>query len=53
MDFGGGVFEVRSTSGDTSLGGTDMDNTIMKHLAEDFKRDTGVDLMNDDQAVQS
>ena len=52
MDFGGGVFEVRSTSGDTSLGGTDMDNTIMKHLAVDFKRDTGVDLMNDDQAVQ-
>jgi molecular chaperone DnaK len=52
MDFGGGVFEVRSTSGDTSLGGTDMDNTIMKYLAEDFKRDTGVDLMNDDQAVQ-
>ena len=52
MDFGGGVFEVRSTSGDTSLGGTDMDNSIMKHLAEDFKRDTGVDLMDDDQAVQ-
>ncbi len=52
MDFGGGVFEVRSTSGDTSLGGTDMDNSIMKHLAADFKRDTGVDLMNDDQAVQ-
>ena len=52
MDFGGGVFEVRSTSGDTSLGGTDMDNTIMKYLAENFKRDTGVDLMNDDQAVQ-
>ncbi len=52
MDFGGGVFEVRSTSGDTSLGGTDMDNTIMKYLAADFKRDTGVDLMNDDQAVQ-
>jgi molecular chaperone DnaK len=52
MDFGGGVFEVRSTSGDTSLGGTDMDNTIMKHLAADFKRDTGVDLMDDDQAVQ-
>ncbi len=52
MDFGGGVFEVRSTSGDTSLGGTDMDNSIMKHLAEEFKRDTGVDLMMDDQAVQ-
>ena len=52
MDFGGGVFEVRSTSGDTSLGGTDMDNAIMNHLASEFKRDTGIDLMNDDQAVQ-
>ncbi len=52
MDFGGGVFEVRSTSGDTSLGGTDMDNTIMNHLAAEFKRDTGIDLMTDDQAVQ-
>jgi len=52
MDFGGGVFEVRSTSGDTSLGGTDMDNAIMNHLAAEFKRDTGIDLMNDDQAVQ-
>jgi len=52
MEFGGGVFEVRSTSGDTKLGGTDMDATVMKYLAEEFKRDTGVDLMNDDQAVQ-
>jgi molecular chaperone DnaK len=52
MEFGGGVFEVRSTSGDTSLGGTDMDTAIMKHLADEFKRDTGVDLMMDDQAVQ-
>jgi molecular chaperone DnaK len=52
MEFGGGVFEVRSTSGDTKLGGTDMDNTIMNHLADEFKRDTGVDLMVDDQAVQ-
>jgi molecular chaperone DnaK len=52
MEFGGGVFEVRSTSGDTKLGGTDMDATIMNYLAEEFKRDTGVDLMNDDQAVQ-
>ncbi len=52
MDFGGGVFEVKSTSGDTSLGGTDMDNSIMNHLASEFKRDTGIDLMNDDQAVQ-
>jgi molecular chaperone DnaK len=52
MEFGGGVFEVRSTSGDTKLGGTDMDNTIMNYLADEFKRDTGVDLMADDQAVQ-
>ncbi|MDO5835680.1 MAG: molecular chaperone DnaK [Methanobacterium sp.] len=52
MEFGGGVFEVKSTSGDTKLGGTDMDATIMNYLAEEFKRDTGVDLMNDDQAVQ-
>jgi molecular chaperone DnaK len=52
MEFGGGVFEVRSTSGDTKLGGTDMDNTIMNYLADEFKRETGVDLMVDDQAVQ-
>lgn len=52
MEFGGGVFEVKSTSGDTKLGGTDMDNAIMNFLAEEFKRDTGVDLMADDQAVQ-
>jgi len=52
MEFGGGVFEVRSTSGDTKLGGTDMDNTIMNYLADEFKRDTGVDIMSDDQAVQ-
>ncbi len=52
MEFGGGVFEVRSTSGDTKLGGTDMDATIMNYLASEFKKETGVDLMNDDQAVQ-
>ena len=52
MEFGGGVFEVRSTSGDTKLGGTDMDARIMNYLAEEFKKDTGVDLMKDDQAVQ-
>ncbi|BAM70420.1 chaperone DnaK [Methanothermobacter sp. CaT2] len=52
MEFGGGVFEVRSTSGDTQLGGTDMDNAIMNYLAEEFKTETGIDLMEDDQAVQ-
>ena len=52
MEFGGGVFEVKSTSGDTKLGGTDMDAAVMNYLAGEFKKDTGVDLMNDDQAVQ-
>ncbi|KZX11453.1 molecular chaperone DnaK [Methanobrevibacter curvatus] len=52
MEFGGGVFEVKSTSGDTKLGGTDMDNIILKYLASEFKNGTGIDLMDDDQAVQ-
>lgn len=52
MEFGGGVFEVKSTSGDTHLGGTDMDNTIMNYLADEFKKETGINLMDDDQAVQ-
>lgn len=52
MEFGGGVFEVKSTSGDTKLGGTDMDNTIMNYLADEFKKETGIDIMSDDQAVQ-
>ena len=52
MEFGGGVFEVRSTSGDTQLGGTDMDNVLLKYLADDFKAKEGVDLMDNDQAVQ-
>ncbi len=52
MEFGGGVFEVRSTSGDTQLGGTDMDNAILKYLADEFQKQEGVNLMDDDQAVQ-
>ena len=52
MEFGGGVFEVRSTSGDTQLGGTDMDNVLIKYLAEEFKSQEGIDLMDNDQAVQ-
>jgi molecular chaperone DnaK len=52
MEFGGGVFEVRSTSGDTQLGGTDMDNVLIKYLADQFKEKEGVDLMDNDQAVQ-
>ena len=52
MEFGGGVFEVRSTSGDTQLGGTDMDNVLIKYLADQFKEKEGIDLMDNDQAVQ-
>ena len=52
MEFGGGVFEVQSTSGDTQLGGTDMDNAIMEYIANEFKKETGVDLMENDQSVQ-
>ena len=52
MEFGGGVFEVRSTSGDTQLGGTDMDNVLLKYLADEFKAKEGIDLMDNDQAVQ-
>ena len=52
MEFGGGVFEVRATSGDTQLGGTDMDNVLIKYLADEFKAKENIDLMNNDQAVQ-
>ena len=52
MEFGGGVFEVRSTSGDTQLGGTDMDNVLIKYIADNFKTKEGIDLMENDQAVQ-
>ena len=52
MEFSGGVFEVKSTSGDTQLGGTDMDNVLIKYLASEFKTQEGIDLMDNDQAVQ-
>ena len=52
MEFGGGVFEVQSTSGDTQLGGTDMDNAIMEYLSNEFKKQTNIDLMENDQSVQ-
>ncbi len=44
MDYGDGVFEVKSTSGDTHLGGTDMDNALMDYVISKFKDDSGVDL---------
>jgi molecular chaperone DnaK len=46
------VFEVKTTSGDTQLGGTDMDNSIVRYLTEEFKRSTGVDISNDKVAAQ-
>src|SRR5512135_1542819 len=52
LDVGEGVFQVRSTSGDTFLGGDDFDQRIMDFLAEEFQRDNGVDLRNDRQALQ-
>ncbi len=51
MEFGQGVFEVISTSGDTQLGGTDMDNTLVDYIAREFKADTGIDLTKDKMAI--
>ena len=47
MDFGQGVFEVVSTSGDTHLGGTDMDDVIVDYIAAEFKKESGIDVRND------
>jgi molecular chaperone DnaK len=52
LDVGDGVFQVRSTSGDTFLGGDDFDQRIMDFLADQFQKDNGVDLRNDRQALQ-
>ncbi|MDP6980610.1 MAG: molecular chaperone DnaK [Myxococcota bacterium] len=64
FDFGGGTFdvsilevgenvvEVKSTNGDTHLGGDNLDHRLIEYLAEEFKKDNGIDLMNDPMAVQ-
>ena len=52
LELGDGVFEVKSTNGDTHLGGADFDNTIMQFLIEEFKKDQGIDLKDDKAAVQ-
>ena len=52
LDVGDGVFQVRATSGDTFLGGDDFDLRIMDHLIAEFKKDNGIDLHNDRQALQ-
>lgn len=51
MEMGGGVFEVMSTSGDTQLGGTDMDKTIIDYVIDEFKKKEGIDLSKDSTAV--
>jgi len=52
MEMSQGVFHVQATSGDTQLGGTDMDKILLEYIAGQFKRETGIDIMNDKMAVQ-
>ncbi len=52
LDVGDGVFEVRSTAGDTHLGGDDFDQKIVEYVAEEFRKDQGIDLRKDKQAMQ-
>ncbi|MET8022256.1 molecular chaperone DnaK [Streptomyces decoyicus] len=52
LDVGDGVVEVRSTAGDSHLGGDDFDRRLVDHLADNFQRDNGIDLRNDPQALQ-
>ena len=52
LELGDGVFEVRSTNGDTHLGGEDFDNKIVNHFLDVFKKEEGIDLRNDKAAMQ-
>ncbi len=52
LELGEGVFEVKSTAGDTHLGGDDFDQKVIDFLVEEFKKDSGVDLAGDKQAMQ-
>ena len=52
LEIGDGVFEVKSTNGDTFLGGEDFDDKIVDYLANEFKKDNGIDLRNDKLALQ-
>ncbi len=51
MEMGGGVFQVKSTSGDTQLGGTDMDNSVVEFIIQEFKNQTSIDIRNDKAAM--
>ena len=52
LELGEGVFEVKSTNGDTHLGGDDFDQKVIDHLADEFKKDYGIDLREDRMALQ-
>jgi molecular chaperone DnaK len=52
LEIGDGVFEVKSTNGDTSLGGEDFDNVLVNYLVAEFKKDTGMDIKGDNLAMQ-
>jgi molecular chaperone DnaK len=52
LDVGDGVFEVRATAGDTRLGGDDFDQRIVDYVADEFRKDQGIDLRKDKQAMQ-
>src|ERR687898_36309 len=51
MEMGGGVFQVKTTSGDTQLGGTDMDNKLVDYILQEFKNQSGLDVRNDRAAM--
>lgn len=52
LELGDGLFEVKSTNGNTKLGGDDFDEKVMNHIADTFKADNGIDLRNDKMALQ-
>ena len=52
LELGDGVFEVKSTNGDTHLGGEDFDNRIVNHFVDEFKKEYGIDLTKDNSAMQ-
>merc|ERR1719454_2560715 len=52
LEISGGVFEVKATNGDTSLGGEDFDHVVLTHLVDEFKKSQGIDLSEDKLALQ-
>ena len=52
LELGDGVFEVKSTNGDTHLGGADFDRVLVNYFAEEFKKESGVDITSDRSAMQ-